>query len=408
MKSFLKSVLPYLLAIVLILGASGWLVRSHPASGVAAQSSSGAQTRAVAAAADLFLKSLTADQRKSVQFSFAPQQKPTTATFARGGGPTPGAVPPGSAGARAGAGGRGDGGRGGRGGGGFSGFVGEQFGQAVWSNFPVSDVPRPGLALGTLSADQRTAAMAILQTMLSTKGYQKVLDIMGSDQALSETGTNYASGSAYYTIGIFGTPSPAAPWMLQFGGHHLGLNLVLISEHGVLTPTLTGAQPSVYTVNGKAIRVLAQENDKAFALLNALDDAQKKQAILNYRVGDLVLGPGHSGEVVASEGLKASAMTDAQRTLLLDVVSEWAGIVHEAYAASRVEEIKAGLNDTYFAWSGPTAHEPNRNGSAYYRIQGPKLWIEFSPQGVGGDPTMHVHTIYRDPTNDYGRAVMPK
>jgi hypothetical protein len=28
---------------------------------------------------------------------------------------------------------------------------------------------------------------------------------------------------------------------------------------------------------------------------------------------------------------------------------------------------------------------------ACYRIQGPKLIIEFSPQGVGGDPTMHVH-----------------
>jgi len=27
--------------------------------------------------------------------------------------------------------------------------------------------------------------------------------------------------------------------------------------------------------------------------------------------------------------------------------------------------------------------------------------IEFSPQG-GGDSTMHVHTIYRDPANDYG------
>jgi hypothetical protein len=25
-----------------------------------------------------------------------------------------------------------------------------------------------------------------------------------------------------------------------------------------------------------------------------------------------------------------------------------------------------------------------------------------SPQGVGGDSTMHVHTMYRDPTNDYG------
>ena len=135
-----------------------------------------------------------------------------------------------------------------------------------------------------------------------------------------------------------------------------------------------------------------------------MDEAQRKQAILNYRVGDLVLGPGHDGETIQPEGLKASAMNEQQRAMLLDVISEWAGIINNAYAPSRMAEIKAGLDETYFAWSGPTTHEPGRNGSAYYRIQGPKLFIEFSPQGVGGDPTMHVHTIYRDPTNDYGRA----
>lgn len=43
-------------------------------------------------------------------------------------------------------------------------------------------------------------------------------------------------------------------------------------------------------------------------------------------------------------------------------------------------------------------------GEMARRIQAPKLFIEFSPQRVGGDPTMHVHTMYRDPTNDYGRA----
>ena len=35
-------------------------------------------------------------------------------------------------------------------------------------------------------------------------------------------------------------------------------------------------------------------------------------------------------------------------------------------------------------------------------FRGRSLIIEFSPQGVGGDLTMHVHTMYRDPTNDYG------
>jgi hypothetical protein len=34
--------------------------------------------------------------------------------------------------------------------------------------------------------------------------------------------------------------------------------------------------------------------------------------------------------------------------------------------------------------------------------------IEFSPQGMGGDLTMHVHTIYRDPLNNYGNAFKGK
>jgi hypothetical protein len=248
------------------------------------------------------------------------------------------------------------------------GFVGEQYGQAAWSNYPVSDVPRPGLRLGSLSAAQRDAAMRLLQVLLSPKGYEKVLDIMGSDQALSETGTPFMSGAGAYTIGIFGTPSTTTPWMIEFGGHHLGLNVTVVGQHGVTTPTLTGAQPAVYTSKGRTVRVLAGENDKAFALLNALDDVQRKQAILNYRVDDLVLGPGHAGETIQPEGLKASAMDERQRALLLDMISEWAGIVNDAYAAPRVEEIKAGLGDTYFAWSGPTTHEPGKNGSSYYRI----------------------------------------
>jgi len=181
------------------------------------------------------------------------------------------------------------------------GFVGEQYGQAVWSNYPVSDVLRPGLRLGSLSSSQRDAVMHLLQTMLSPAGYQKVLDIMASDPALSETGQPFCSGTACYTIGIFGQRSETKPWMIEFGGHHLGLNVVIAGENGVMTPTLTGAQPSVFQGSGKAVRVLAAENDKAFALLDAITEAQRKKAILSYEVDDLVLGPGQAGERIQPE-----------------------------------------------------------------------------------------------------------
>ena len=101
-------------------------------------------------------------------------------------------------------------------------------------------------------------------------------------------------------------------------------------------------------------------------------------------------------------------MNAQQRTLLLDLIAEWTDIVHEAAAAARLAEIKATLDDTWFAWSGPTSVEPGHNGTSYYRIQGPTLVIEYAPQAMGGDPSMHSHTIYRDPVNDYGRNLTTK
>ena len=196
--------------------------------------------------------------------------------------------------------------------------------------------------------------------------------------------------------------------MLQFGGHHLALNVTINGAQGILTPTLTGAQPALYTIAGRTVRPLGQESDKALALLNSLDEAQRKQAVLSFRMADLVLGPGQDGKVIQPEGLKGSVMTEAQRALMLDVISEWSGIVHESAAAARLAELKADLNETWFAWSGPTTGTAGQNITAYYRIQGPRLVIEYAPQTLGGDPALHVHTMYRDPTNDYGRKAPPK
>ncbi|QJD95494.1 DUF3500 domain-containing protein [Mucilaginibacter robiniae] len=407
---------------------------THAAPNTMATPTAISQTQAIVTAANTFLHALNVEQLAKVQFSFTAQKAATVARFKRSGenevvpfapedyarvntsshqqhegqpgpgnrpGGGPGGHPP-QPGDKPGQ-GPGPGGPG-KGMGPAEGFVGEQYGQAVWSNYPVSDVLRPGLQLGSLNASQRKAAMHLLEVMLSPKGYQKVLEIMGSDQVLFEGGTPFASGINRYTIGIFGQPNTSTPWMIQFGGHHLGLNVVIAGAHGSSTPTLTGAQPAIYTAHGKTVRVLAGENDKAFTLLDALNDTQRKQAILNYHVDDLVLGPASGGKTIVPEGLKASAMNAQQRTMLLDLIAEWTGIVNDAYSKARMEDIKAGLEETYFAWSGPTTHQPGKNGSSYYRIQGPKLVIEFSPQGVGGDPTMHVHTIYRDPTNEYGHA----
>ena len=166
-----------------------------------------------------------------------------------------------------------------------------------------------------------------------------------------------------------------------------------------MTPSLPAAQPARYVLNGQTIRPLGNENDKGFALINALDENQKKQAILTYQVRDLVLGPGNDGKVIQPEGMLASAMNTKQQAMLLDVVHEWVGILNDEGAAAKMAEVKSNLAKTYFAWSGSTT-----NGElAYYRIQGPTLVIEYAPQQGDLD---HIHTIYRDPTNDYGARLV--
>jgi hypothetical protein len=321
-----------------------------------------------------------------------------------------------------------------------------------WSNLPTTMVPRGGISLKEMNVTQRDAVMALLASVLSPRGLEKVQQIMEGDEVNKTTpqgpggnrgggpgrrgggppgnggppangalppasagppfgpggrrggaGNGPMFGKDLYYVSFLGKPSEKDPWMLQFGGHHLALNITVAGEHGVLTPTLTGAQPALYTVDGRTVRPLGRESDKALALLNALDENQRKKAILSYELADLVLGPGQDGKTIQPEGLKATEMNERQRAMMLDVISEWAGIINESAAAARMNEIKAGLNDTWFAWSGPTTASPGKNITAYYRIQGPNLVIEYAPQTLGGDPALHVHTMYRDPTNDYGR-----
>lgn len=265
-----------------------------------------------------------------------------------------------------------------------------------WSNLPVTIVPRNGVRLGDLTPRQRAAALDALAAVLSKQGYQKVIDIMNADDQLVRGNDNRMRfGTENYYLAVFGTPSATKPWMLQFGGHHLGINVTVVGKETTLAPTHTGAQPDSFTRNGQTVRPLGAENDLAFKLVNLLDAGQQKQAVLGARPRNLALGPGQDGKTIRPEGLKCAALKDEQRAVLLDLIGAWVHILPDAAAARRLAALKAKIDETYFAWYGPTT----KGSAAYYRIQGPTLLIEYAPQGG----TNHIHTVIRDPTNDYGK-----
>ena len=282
--------------------------------------------------------------------------------------------------------------------------------RTIWSNLPtgtkmqVGATERNGLKLGDMTPAQEKAALALLAATLSPEGYQKALAIVDADQVLEQRSAPSRAptaavrfGRAEYYLAILGKPSIADTWMLQFGGHHLAINVTLAGQGRVLAPTHTGTQPATYSIDGKTIRPLGDENDKAFALINALTDEQRKQAVLGVEVRNLVLGPGVDGKTIEPEGVRAAAFTPAQRTLLTDLIREWVEILDAEASAAKMKEVQETIADTYFAWAGPTT---NGKG-AYFRIQGPAVLIEYAPQGQGDNNIDHIHTIYREPSNDY-------
>ncbi len=250
-------------------------------------------------AADAFLSSLDANQRKSVLYAFSDNQQ-----------------------------------------------------RARWSNFPTGVVPRGGISFKQMTAPQLDAAMKLLAVVLSPMGLEKVEQIRQADDDFKTNGSKRGRGgrgpggpppggqngpppggqngpppqtagpdgpggrggrgrgpgggdmfgSDLYYISFLGKPSTTDPWMLQFGGHHLALNITMAGSKGVLTPTLTGAQPAAFQLNGKTVRPLGRESDKALALVQSLDEKQRKHAVLNYAVRDLVLGPGQDGKKIEPEG----------------------------------------------------------------------------------------------------------
>lgn len=319
----------------------------------AATNSSGAAatgddaTAAIVAAATTFLDSLTDDERSAVSFDFSDTEQ-----------------------------------------------------RQQWSNLPEGLYQRDGLMWGDLDDDSQAALLAALQAVLSDEGYEQVLGEWHADDELAGTGNTY--GRDYYWVAIIGEPSETEAWQFQFGGHHVTVNATIKGSDVSLTPSFIGVQPATYDADGNEVRPLGTIEDDAYALLGALDADQQGEAVLGTTLIDLVLGPGADGRTIESQGIAGADLTDEQRQQLLTLIGHYANLVDEEDAALRMEQLTAELDDTYFAWYGPT--DAADGSGIYFRVTGPSIVIEYSGQQMGGDPTDHIHGIYRDPTNDYGAA----
>ena len=269
-----------------------------------------------------------------------------------------------------------------------------------WSNLPPGLTPfeHNGVRIGDLDAMQTELMHDFLRAALSPDGYAKVVGIVGAEDALAATSGRQLSADNYW-LAFFGEPSVDDPWGWQFGGHHLAVNVTVIDGRSYLSPTLVAIQPATYEAEGVTVAPLAGEVQAGLALMHALGDTQRAAARVQ-RPNELWAGAGKDGVLPPLEGSRVSDWSDAQQTLLLDAVALWVGLLPAASAEARLGEIAADLADITFAWNG----DVDAGRPIYYRIQGPTLIIEFATQSRSGGDSAHYHSIYRDPTNEYGAA----
>ena len=157
-----------------------------------------------------------------------------------------------------------------------------------------------------------------------------------------------------------------------------------------------------YTFEGRTVRQHAAEEDLAYELIGSFTPEQLGHAVLGGRYTNLRFGPNAESVEPQQEGLCAAELSEQQQSLLLRLIETRIAMLKPAHAEPEMAKIAAGVNQTYFSWYGPT----EVGGAATYRIQGPAVLIEYAPQSLGGDPTNHIHAMYRDPTNDYGAAIV--
>ncbi|WP_144881229.1 DUF3500 domain-containing protein [Microbacterium paraoxydans] len=284
-----------------------------------------------------------------------------------------------------------------------------------WSNFPVTFVQRAGLNLADLSEEQRTAALAVLEALLSDEAYATVTGIMGGDEYLAENSSSTEESLGQYYIAFFGDPTATdGAFEVQFGGHHLGINATLDGSTDAITfaPTHLGVQPAVYTnEDGEEVQPFDGIYTDAFAFFDSLTADQ--QATLTS--GDVSMcAPGDTCDFATGAGLSGADLSDEQRDLLLQLIANWAGMSDEETTASTLAEIEETLDDTVIAWSGATTYDMSSGDGIDFSISGPKVYVAFQAQqgsagadveGVTTSGWGHVHTIYRDPTNDYANSV---
>jgi hypothetical protein len=294
--------------------------------------------------------------------------------------------------------------------------------------YPVDDVQwrkwmnqhfyaRQGVSFADMTDRQREAAFGLMRASLSSQGFELTRNIMRLNETLAELAEDHDFlGEWLYYIQIYGKPSATDPWGWKLEGHHAIINYFVLGDQVVMTPLFIGSEP-VKAPSGKykGIEILQKEQNDGLAMLQALPDAQRKKAILEFsKTGNNNLTEAFKDNVVIDyAGLRTNELAAPTRQRLRDLIHLYVSNMDEGHARVKMDEVDRHLDNTWFTWIGGA--QPD--SVFYYRVQSPVVLIEFDHQRpanlrkLAADPTkptrQHIHCVVRTPNgNDYGKDLL--
>lgn len=305
-------------------------------------------------------------------------------------------------------------------------------GRTHWNFLPESG--RHGLPLGELDRGQEVLAHRLMAESMSIPAYARVVQVMANEHVLRELNlplfghiaSTFRDARGYY-LTFFGQPQPDTTWGWRLVGHHLSLNVTVVDGELVSgTPFLLGAEPARFG----PFRILGEEEDAAFDLLDSLTSEQLQQTVIHptppadfvtrtvATIGEVEYpayhGVGRRDAMITDEdrralayfrthprGIRAADLSVTQRGHFDALLARFVERARPGLVGSEMDRIATagGVEELHFAWAGGTSIEQPH----YFRIQGPITLVEFDN---AEDNANHVHSVWRDPSNDFGADLL--
>jgi hypothetical protein len=274
-----------------------------------------------------------------------------------------------------------------------------------WAYWPTE---RVGVPLDLMTAEQRRLTHQLLTSLLSARGYLKVVQIMQLEQILGMLDTaGLPRGVGHYEVVLFGKPSATEAWSWRFEGHHVSLNVAVAPAGVSVTPSFFGSNPAeVRSGPLTGFRVLGAEEDLARELVTSLSAEQRARAVVSAEAPrDIFTGNINKPEdqweawrdTLQVAGIPVAALNEVQQHWVRRILDEVVGVYRPELSA----EFLSGIDQRTlsFAWMGAT----ERGAPHYFRLQGADFVFEYDNVQDNGN---HVHSVWRDKSQDFGMSLL--